>query len=84
MRPELPFLAAGAVAITGGAIREHKWPSNASKAVIGTIALTLVASATSESRFAPLVHAVGLLLLLTAVMAAVSSVDKAKAKKKGK
>jgi hypothetical protein len=82
MRPELPFLAAGAVAITGGAIREHKWPSNATTAVIGTVALTVAASATAETRIAPLVHAIGLLLLLSAVMASVTAVQNAKKKVK--
>lgn len=82
MRPEMPFLAAGAIAITGGAIKEHKWPSNATTAVIGTVVLTLAASATAETRVAPLVHAVGLLLLLSSVMATVTSVQNAK--KKGK
>lgn len=78
MRPELPFLAAGAVAITGGAIKEHKWPANTTNAVIGTVVLTLVASATGTSRFAPLVHAIGLLLLLATVMAAVTAVQNSK------
>jgi dolichol kinase len=78
MRPELPFLAAGAVAVTGGAIREHHWPANANRAVIGTVVLTVVASATASSRFAPLVHAVGLLLLLTAVMATATSIQNSK------
>lgn len=81
MRPELPFLAAGTVAIIGGAIKEHKWPSNATNAVIGTVALTVVASASANSRIAPLVHAIGLLLLLTSVMAAVTA---ANSQKKGK
>jgi hypothetical protein len=82
MRPEFPFLAAGAVAITGGAIREHKWPSHATNAVIGTIVLTVAASASANSRIAPLVHAIGLLLLLASVMAATLAVQNAK--KKGK
>lgn len=73
MNPEFPFLAAGAVAITGGAIREGHWPSNANRAIIGTVALTIVASASGNSRFGPLVHAVGLLLLLTATMAAIKA-----------
>lgn len=82
MRPELPFLAAGAVALTGGAIRERKWPTNAPTAVIGTVVLTVVASASANTRIAPLVQAIGMLLLLTAVMAATNSVQNAK--KKGK
>lgn len=71
MSPELPFLAAGGVAIIGGAIAEKQWPTNGSRALIGTVVLTIAASATGGSRIAPIVHAIGLLLLLTAVMAAV-------------
>jgi hypothetical protein len=78
MQPELPFLAAGAVAITGGAIKERKWPARATNAVIGTVVLTVLASATANTRVAPLVRAIGLLLLLTAVMATVTSVQNAK------
>lgn len=82
MSPELPFLAAGGVAIAGGAIAEKKWPSNGVKALVGTIALVVVASATTGSRVAPLVHAVGLLLLLSAVIAATKQVSASQ--KKGK
>lgn len=82
MKPELPFLAAGAVAITGGAIRERKWPTNATTALIGTVVLTVAASASANTRIAPLVHAIGLLLLLTAVMAATTSVQNAKKNRK--
>lgn len=82
MSPEFPYLAAGGVAIAGGAIAEKKWPSNGVKALVGTIALVVVASATTGSRIAPLVHAVGLLLLLAAVMAATRQVTTSKAKGK--
>lgn len=82
MRPELPYLAAGAIAITGGAVKERKWPTNATTAIIGTVVLTVVASASANTRVAPLVHAVGLLLALTAVMATVTSVQNAKKGKK--
>jgi hypothetical protein len=73
MRPELPFLGAGAVAIVGGTIREGHFPSKGGQAVLGTLVLTVVASATTDSRIAPLVHAIGLLLLLAAVMAATTA-----------
>ena len=76
MRPELPYLGAGALAITGGAIREGKWPGEGMKAVVGTVALVIGASATADTRFAPLVHAVGLLLLLASVMAVVKATQK--------
>lgn len=76
MRPEMPFLAAGAIAIAGGAIKEKKWPSYTARAAIGTVALVIVASATAGSRIAPLVRAIGLLLVLTTVMAAVRNAQK--------
>lgn len=76
MHPELPFLAAGGVAIIGGAIREKKWPQHSTTAVVGTVTLVLVASATANTRIAPLVHAMGLLFLLASVMATVRSVQK--------
>jgi dolichol kinase len=81
MSPELPFLAAGGVAIAGGAIAEKKWPDNATRSVIGTIALVIGASATANTRVAPLVHAIGLLLLLASIMAAVKTVQSKKGKK---
>jgi hypothetical protein len=70
-RPELPYLAAGAVALIGGAIRDKKWPTNSTKAIIGTIAVVLLASASADTPLAPLVHAIGLLVLLAAAMAAI-------------
>ncbi len=78
MRPEFPFLAAGAVSIAGGAIQEGKWPSNSVRSIVGTVGLVVVASATTDTRFAPLVRAIGLLLLLTAVMAAVRAANNKK------
>jgi hypothetical protein len=80
VRPELPYLAAGGVSLMGGAIAEHKWPSNSLKAVIGTVGLVIIASATAGTRIAPLVHAIGLLLLLAASMAAIKTVSQAKKK----
>lgn len=74
----MPYLAAGAVAIAGGAIAEKKWPSYTTRAVIGTIALVIVASATSETRMAPLVRAIGFLLLMTTIMSAVRAQQKRK------
>lgn len=71
MRPEMPFLAAGAVSVIGGAIKEKKWPTHTVRAIVGTVLLVVAASATANTRIAPLVNAIGLLLLLTAVMAAV-------------
>lgn len=78
--PEMPFLAAGAVAIVGGVIESHGWPANGAKALVGTSALVIVASATADSRITPLVHAIGLLLLLASVMATVNAVNRAHTK----
>lgn len=82
MRPELPYLAAGGVTIVGGAIAQKSWPTNTTKVLIGTVVLVLVASATADSKLAPLVHAFGLLVLLSAVLAATSQNLKLKKAKK--
>lgn len=81
MRAEMPYLAAGAIAIGGGAIKNHGWPSNTLTSVIGTVALVILASATSDTRFAPLVRAIGMLVLLAAFIAATNAVIAAKKKK---
>lgn len=81
MGPELPYLAAGIVSIVGGAIREKKWPESTVRSIVGTVALVIAASATSNTRVAPLVRAIGMLLLLTSVMAAVKAANQVKVKK---
>ena len=68
-RPELPYLAAGAVAVTGATIRDGKFPA-LGKPALGVVALVLVASATINTKAAPLIHALGLLILMVTVMAA--------------
>lgn len=80
MRPEMPYLAAGGVAIVGGAIRDGRWPSEGPQAALGTLVAVVVASATADTVIAPLVRAFGLLVLLVAVMSAVRA---AANKKKG-
>jgi peptidoglycan/LPS O-acetylase OafA/YrhL len=84
VQPELPFLAAGGVALIGGAVAEKKWPSNALTAIIGTVVLVLLASATTNTRLAPLVRAIGLLLLTVSIMAAIKTVQDSKKPKKAK
>lgn len=81
MNPEFPFLAAGGVSLIGSAIAEKKWPSNALRSIIGTVALVVIASATSGTRIAPLVRATGFLILLVAVLAAGKQIQQAKPKK---
>lgn len=70
-RPELPYLAAGAVSLIGGAVRDKKWPTNSTRAIIGTVVVVLIASASADTAIAPLVHAIGMLLLIAATMAAI-------------
>ena len=70
MRPEMPYLAAGTVALIGGVRREKHFPKSGIPAVVGTIILVIVASATAGTRVAPLVRAIGLLLLMAAVFSA--------------
>ncbi len=82
MRPELPYLGAGAVAIIGGTIREGKFPSDGVKALLGTLILVTAASTTAGSKIAPLVRAIGFLLLLASIMATVNAVNAAKKGKK--
>lgn len=80
--PEMPYLAAGTVAVIGATIRDGKLPDITVPA-IGTVILVLVASATAETRYAPLVRAFGFLLLLTATITAVNAtMKKANDKKK--
>jgi hypothetical protein len=69
--PELPYLAAGVVALIGGAKREGRFPDNGLKAVIATVVLVLIASATQGSKIAPLVRAIGLVVLLGAAFGTV-------------
>lgn len=71
MRPEMPYLAAGMVALAGGVARERSFPAKGMTSVVGTVALVVIASATADTAIAPLVRAIGLLVLMAAVMTAV-------------
>jgi len=66
MPPELPFLGAGVIAIVGGIKREGRFPKEGMRAVVATVLLTLVASAADGTRLAPLIRAIGFLLLIGA------------------
>jgi len=81
VNPEVPYLFAGVVTIAGGAIKEKRWPSNSTKAIIGIVTLVLVASATTGTKIAPLVRAIGLLFLLAAVLSTVRIVSASKKRK---
>ena len=73
MEPEIPYLAAGAISIAGGVIREKGWPLNLSRSVVSTIILVIAASALGSTALAPVVRAVGLLLVVVALIAAVNA-----------
>jgi peptidoglycan/LPS O-acetylase OafA/YrhL len=81
VRPELPFLAAGGVAVVGGFAREKHWPKEGTAALIGTGVTVIVASATAGTRIAPIVRAMGLLILLVSVIASVPVLQASQAKK---
>lgn len=78
--PELPYLAIGAVAVTGATIRDGKIPDLTMPA-IGVITLVIVTSASQGTHYEPLVAAIGHLLLLSVVIATVNEV-RLKAKRK--
>lgn len=71
MSPELPYLGAGVVALIGGVRREGKLPSKGLQGLVATVVLVLVASALGNTKAAPLVRAVGVLVLTASVYGAV-------------
>ena len=70
-RPEMPYLAAGAVALIGATVHEQGWPKESFRAILGTVVLVIIASTAGGTRLAPLVRAFGLLVLLVSVIAAI-------------
>jgi hypothetical protein len=81
--PELPYLGAGALALVGGAIKQGHWPDHALTSVIATVVLVVFASATGDTKIAPVVRAIGLLFLMAALFGVVrASINKQKTKKK--
>lgn len=75
----MPYLAAGAIAVGTGVARDGRFPNEGVTAIMGTVALVIVASATANTRIAPLVRAIGLLLLMASIMAAVNTLNRKKA-----
>jgi len=86
MRPEMPYLLAGGIAVTGGMAREKAWPKNGTRAVLATMILVIVASATADTPLAPFIRAFGMLAVLGAILVTVPVVSKAQVKttEKGK
>ena len=73
-RPEMPFLAASGVAVVGSTVATGHLPK-LGKVILGIVGLMAVASATTGTRFAPVMQAFGYLCLLVAVMNVVSQVS---------
>jgi hypothetical protein len=67
-RPELPFIAAGGIAVVGATIKTGTLPK-LGRPLIAVIVLVLFASLTSSTKAAPLVQAIGALLLMATVFA---------------
>ena len=82
MSPEFPFIASGALLLIGGTARNKGFPKDTIKSLTGTAALALVASATANTPVAPMVRAIGLLYLLTVIVATVRIMDESKKKKR--
>lgn len=74
----MPYLAAGAVSVIGGAVKEKAFPANGVLGITATIFLVIVASMTTNTKIAPLVHAIGMLLLMGAVFATITNIQNAK------
>lgn len=81
-KPEMPFLLAGTVALVAGVARDKGWPKEGFRAIAGTIVLVIVASLTNGTSFAPLVRAIGLLLVLVSFMAAIPIIAESTKKKR--
>lgn len=85
MAPETPFFASGALLLGAGIARTGGFPQDTLKAVLAVLALALIASATANTKAAPVVRAIGLLFLLASGMAAIRTFyDAAEKRKKAK
>ena len=67
-RPELPYIASAGIAVVGATIKTGQLPP-LGRPLIAVIVLILFASATSNTKAAPLVNAIGMLLLMATLFA---------------
>jgi len=70
---EIPYLAAGVTAIAGGYRSQGQFPADGYKAVLATTGLVILASASNDTKLAPLVRAVGFVLFMGALYGAVKA-----------
>lgn len=75
-RPEFPILATGGLALAGGYAREGGFPSNGTKAILATLTLVVIASATGDTKIGPLVSAIAWLSLLGVAYAVIPALGK--------
>lgn len=73
MSPESPYLVSGALSLVAGARREGGWPKNGTAAVIATAIVVLMASYAGGTKAAPIVRALGIVLLLASAMATITA-----------
>lgn len=76
MQAEIPYLASGGLAIAVGYKNEGGWPQNGTKAVMGTIALVVIASFLGSTQAGPLVAGFGWLLFMAVAFAAITAFSK--------
>jgi hypothetical protein len=71
MHNEYPIMAAGALTIAAGTVKDRKFPDNGAASLAATALLVLLAAATNSTKAAPLIRALSLLYLLGVSFAAV-------------
>lgn len=69
MAPELPFIGAGLIALVTGVRREGGFPANGIRMLVALSVLVIVATATSGTKLSPLIRALGVVLLITSLIA---------------
>jgi hypothetical protein len=69
MNAETPYAAAGLITLASYSAKERNWPAAGHRIILATIILIIVASASNNTVIAPLVKAVGYLVLISSVIA---------------
>ncbi len=75
--PELPYLAAGGIAIVGATIGDGKLPP-LGRPILGMVAIVVVASLSGGTKLEPLVRQFGILVVIATVIATVNYVRKSR------
>lgn len=75
--PELMIVAAGGISFAGGFAKSGGFPPEGVNVIIGTAAITLLVSATKDTRIAPVVNGLAALTLLAAIYGTVPALQAA-------